>query len=56
MDKVKERYLEMAKLYHPDINPAENKKYEELRESYDVLSDELKRSKHDKELGTRSEI
>ncbi len=49
-DEIKKAYRQLAKKYHPDMNPgdkeAENK-FKEASEAYAVLSDETKRKQYD---------
>jgi curved DNA-binding protein len=48
---VKNAYRKLARKYHPDLNPndaAANKKFQELNEANEVLSDSEKRKKYDK--------
>lgn len=49
-DELKKAYRQMAKKYHPDLNP-DNKeaeaKFKEANEAYEVLSDSTKRAKYD---------
>ncbi len=49
-DEIKKAYRQLAKKYHPDMNPgdkeAENK-FKEASEAYGVLSDETKRKQYD---------
>jgi molecular chaperone DnaJ len=48
-DKIKSAYRKAAKRYHPDISPGTSKKFREVREAYDILSDPQKRSVYDGE-------
>ncbi|MBO0360336.1 J domain-containing protein [Hymenobacter sp. BT186] len=52
-DQIKKAYRKLARQYHPDVNPnnAEaERKFKEINEAHEVLSDEDKRRKYD-ELG-----
>lgn len=47
---IKKAYRQMAKKYHPDLNPgdkAAEEKFKEVGEAYEVLSDSEKRSRYD---------
>ncbi len=48
-DEIRSAYRKLAKKYHPDINhePDAPKKFEEIQEAYDVLSDDNKRAQYD---------
>ena len=49
-DEIKRAYRQMAKKYHPDMNPGNaeaEQKFKEVNEAYEVLSDADKRAKYD---------
>ncbi len=49
-DEVKKKYRKLARKYHPDLNPGDKtseKKFKEINEAYEVLSDSKKRSEYD---------
>ncbi|MBP5204423.1 molecular chaperone DnaJ [bacterium] len=48
-DEIKKSYRKLVKKYHPDVNkdPDAVKKFEEVQEAYEVLSDETKRKNYD---------
>ena len=49
-DEIKKAYRQMAKKYHPDLNPGDKEaeaKFKECNEAYEVLSDDDKRSRYD---------
>lgn len=50
-DEIKKAYRQVAKKYHPDLNP-DNKeaeaKFKEANEAYEVLSDAQKKAKYDR--------
>ncbi|KAG7207123.1 hypothetical protein KM043_000998 [Ampulex compressa] len=47
---IKKAYYQLAKKYHPDTNkgdPNASKKFQEVSEAYEVLSDDVKRKEYD---------
>ena len=49
-DDVKKAFRQMARKYHPDLNPNDSEaeaKFKEVNEAYEVLSDKEKRAKYD---------
>ncbi|MCL1954093.1 MAG: DnaJ domain-containing protein, partial [Firmicutes bacterium] len=49
-DELKKQYRTLAKKYHPDLNPGNEdaaKKFKEINEAYDTLSDVDKRRAYD---------
>lgn len=52
MEEVRNKYIELAKLHHPDVNNQERAKFQEIANAYETLSDSKSRMKYDMSLGT----
>lgn len=55
--EIKKAYYQLAKKYHPDTNkddPNAGKKFQEVSEAYEILSDDTKRKEYDT-FGTTTE-
>src|SRR3990167_960451 len=49
-DDIKKAFKKLARKYHPDLNPGDKdaeKRFKQISEAYDVLSDAEKRKKYD---------
>ncbi|MEE2675672.1 MAG: DnaJ domain-containing protein, partial [Planctomycetota bacterium] len=47
--EIQKAYRDLARKYHPDMNPDDDSaksKFQEVQQAYDVLSDEQKRSQY----------
>lgn len=45
--EIKSAYRTLARRYHPDVNPSGTKRFKDITEAYDVLSNSQKRHQYD---------
>jgi curved DNA-binding protein len=53
-DEIKQSFRQLARKYHPDLNPGDKSaedKFKDISEAYEILSDRSKRSQYDKFAG-----
>ncbi len=53
-DEIKQSFRQLARKYHPDLNPGDKTaedKFKDISEAYEILSDRSKRSQYDKFAG-----
>jgi curved DNA-binding protein len=53
-DEIKQSFRQLARKYHPDLNPGDKTaedKFKDVSEAYEILSDRSKRSQYDKFAG-----
>ena len=55
LNKIKKAYRTIAKKFHPDVNQSleGRKRFLEIRDAYETLSDETKRKEYDQELANQ---
>ncbi len=53
-DEIKQSFRQLARKYHPDLNPGDKSaedKFKDISEAYEILSDRSKRAQYDKFTG-----
>ncbi len=51
LSQIKAAFRELAKRYHPDLNPGmEGVRFRQILNAYDVLSDSIRRRAYDREI------
>lgn len=53
---IKQAFRQLARRYHPDVNPRSKAKFQEINEAYQVLSNATKRARYDRLLREMAEI
>lgn len=51
---IKASYFKLAKKYHPDLNPDDERarhKFEQVQKAYEILSNDEKRWEYDQQMG-----
>lgn len=51
LDEIKKAHRQLARNYHPDLNPGDKEaeaKFKDVQEAYEVLSDPEKRKRYDR--------
>jgi curved DNA-binding protein CbpA len=53
---IRQAFRQLARRYHPDVNPRSKAKFQEINEAYQVLSDTTKRARYDRLLREMAQI
>lgn len=51
---IKNAYRNLAKLYHPDVNPNTEKEFKIINQAYEILSNDDKKEEYDKSLSNKN--